>query len=208
MSPIAFEQDLPSYEYPHRCWSCMVPCLVREDMVVDEVDGQVRSYCSETCHWTDAVAFRPEYKGRATPSMGKLSGKREWETLYHGMDVAEVMQDLGYVRDDGHTLIPQPHLDLDPKKMWTLDEVKGITLNSPNVTAQRDVARGPREARRGLQEGRPRRPALQGERRVLTLSCLAPGARATRESSAGHPSGASPGRGGARPADEGRHDHG
>ena len=44
------------------------------------------------------------------------------------------MQDsLGYVRDDGHTLIPQPHLNLDPKKMWTLDEVKGITLNSPNV---------------------------------------------------------------------------
>ena len=40
---------------------------------------------------------------------------------------------LGYVRDDGHTLIPQPHLNLDPKEMWTLDEVKGITLNSPNV---------------------------------------------------------------------------
>ena len=53
------------YEYPHRCWTCMVPCLVREDMVVDEVDGQVRTYCSETCHWTDAVAFRPEYEGRA-----------------------------------------------------------------------------------------------------------------------------------------------
>ena len=59
----------------------MVPCLIREDMVVDEVDGQVRTYCSETCHWTDAVAFRPEYEGRATPSMGQLSGKREWETL-------------------------------------------------------------------------------------------------------------------------------
>src|SRR3712207_7497415 len=52
-----------------RCWSCMVPCLIREDTVVDEVDGQVRTYCSETCHWTDAVAFRPEYEGRPTPSM-------------------------------------------------------------------------------------------------------------------------------------------
>ena len=93
--PIAFEPGLSDYEYPHRCWSCMVPCLIREDMVVDEVDGQVRTYCSETCHWTDAVAFRPEYNGRPTPSMGKLSGKREWETLYHGMDVAEIMQDLG-----------------------------------------------------------------------------------------------------------------
>jgi propane monooxygenase large subunit len=66
--------------------------------------------------------------------MGKLSGAREWETLHHGKDLAEIMQDsLGYVRDDGHTLVPQPHLDLDPKKMWTLDEVRGITLNSPNV---------------------------------------------------------------------------
>ena len=82
----------------------MVPCLIREDMVEDEVDGQRRTYCSKTCHWTDKVAFRPEYKGRPTPAMGKLTGKREWETLYHGMDVAEIMQELGYVRDDGHTL--------------------------------------------------------------------------------------------------------
>ena len=71
----------------------MVPCLIREDTVVDEVDGQVRTYCSETCHWTDKVAFRPEYKGRPTPSMGRLTGKREWETLYHGRDLAEIMQD-------------------------------------------------------------------------------------------------------------------
>jgi propane monooxygenase large subunit len=65
--------------------------------------------------------------------MGRLAGQREWETLHHGKDLAEIMQDLGYVRDDGHTLIPQPHLNLDPKEMWTLDECKGITLNSPNI---------------------------------------------------------------------------
>ena len=130
--PIAFEPDA-DYEYPHRCWTCMVPCLIREDTVVDEVDGQVRTYCSETCHWTDKVAFRPEYEGRPTPAMGQLAGKREWETLHHGRDVGEMMEDSGFVRDDGKTLVPQPHLDLDPKKMWTLDEVKGITLQSPNV---------------------------------------------------------------------------
>ena len=66
--------------------------------------------------------------------MGKLSGQREWETLHHGKDLSDIMQTLGYVRDDGKTLIPQPHLDLDPKKMWTLDQTKGITLLSPNVT--------------------------------------------------------------------------
>jgi propane monooxygenase large subunit len=131
-APICFDPDT-DYVYPHRCWTCMVPAMIREDMVVDEVDGQVRTYCSETCHWTDAVAFRGEYKGRQTPSMGRLTGMREWETAYHGVDLAECLQQQGYIRDDGKTLIPQPHLDLDPKKMWTLDEMQGITIQSPNV---------------------------------------------------------------------------
>jgi propane monooxygenase large subunit len=157
--PIMFEGEAAGYEYPHRCWSCMVPCLIREDTVVDEVDGQVRTYCSETCHWTDAIAFRPEYKGRATPAMGRLTGKREWETLYHGWDYADVIHDLGYVRDDGETLVPQPHLDLDPKRMWTVDDVKGYTLQSPNVLLnemspderERHIAR----YKRGGPAGRP-----------------------------------------------------
>jgi propane monooxygenase large subunit len=101
--------------------------------VVDEVDGQVRTYCSETCHWTDAVAFRPEFKGRKTPAMGRLTGKREWETLYHGMDLADIIEDLGYVRDDGKTLVPQPHLNLDRKAMFTLDDMRGNLFQSPNV---------------------------------------------------------------------------
>ena len=98
--------------------------------------------------------------------MGKLSGKREWETLYHGMDVAEVMQDLGYVRDDGTRSIPQPHLDLDPKKMWTLDEVRGITLNSPNVLLNEMSPEEREKHVAQLQGRRPRRPPRQGGRRA------------------------------------------
>ncbi|MDX6206268.1 MAG: propane 2-monooxygenase large subunit, partial [Frankiales bacterium] len=31
--------------------------------------------------------------------------------------------------------VGQPHLDLsDPKKLWTLDDVRGIEFGSPNVT--------------------------------------------------------------------------
>ncbi|WLP89827.1 aromatic/alkene/methane monooxygenase hydroxylase/oxygenase subunit alpha [Gordonia sp. NB41Y] len=129
--PIAFEEV--DYEYPHRCWTCMVPCLIREDTVMDKVDGQWRTYCSETCAWTDKLAFRGEYEGRETPNMGRLTGFREWETLHHGKDLADVITDLGYVRDDGQTLIGQPHLNLDPDKMWKLDDIRGITFNSPNV---------------------------------------------------------------------------
>ena len=111
----------------------MVPCLIREDMVTDKVDGQWRTYCSETCAWTDKTAFRPEYEGRETPNMGRLTGFREWETLHHGKDLADIIKDLGYVRDDGETLIPQPHLDLTPDKMWKLSDVRGIQFNSPNI---------------------------------------------------------------------------
>jgi len=156
--PIAFEDV--NYQYPHRCWTCMVPCLIREDMVMDEVDGQVRTYCSETCHWTDKVAFRPEYNGRATPSMGRLTGKREWETLYHNWDMADILKDMGYVRDDGKTLVCQPHLDLDdPKKLWTLDDVKGYPFPSPNVTlnemAPEEREKFAAEYRKGGPAGRP-----------------------------------------------------
>ena len=130
--PIAFEDV--DYQYPHRCWTCMVPALIREDIVCEKVDGQWRTYCSETCAWTDIKAFRPEYEGRATPSMGRLTGTREWETLHHGKDLADIITDLGYVRDDGKTLIPQPHLELDdPKKLWTLDDMRGIPFGSPNI---------------------------------------------------------------------------
>ena len=122
------------YVYPHRCWTCMVPCLVREDMVMDEVDGQVRTYCHEECRWTDVTAFRPTYQGRETPNMGQLIGKREWETLYHGWNWADVVSDMGYVRDDGKTMVAQPHLNLDPKKMWTLDHLRRMgPVLSPNV---------------------------------------------------------------------------
>ena len=120
-NPIVFEDV--DYQYPHRCWT-MVPCLVREDMVMAEVDGQMRTYCHEACRWTDVEAFRPTFQGRETPNMGQLIGKREWETLYHGWNWADVVSDMGCVRDDGKTMTAQPHLNLDPKKMWTLDHLR------------------------------------------------------------------------------------
>jgi propane monooxygenase large subunit len=122
------------YQYPHRCWVCMVPCLVREDMVMAEVNGQWRTYCHEACRWTDVEAFRPTFQGRETPNMGQLIGSREWETLYHGWNWADVVSDMGFVRDDGKTLVAQPHLNLDPSKMWTLDHLRRMDpLLSPNV---------------------------------------------------------------------------
>ena len=155
------------YVYPHRCWVCMVPCLVREDMVMDQVDGQWRTYCHEVCHWTDKTAFRPTYQGRQTPNMGRLVGQREWETLYHGWNWADVVSDMGFVRDDGKTMTAQPHLDLDPKKMWTLDHLRRMgPLLSPNVVLNEMSDARAAGVRRRLRPPGPGRPA--GSRRRLS----------------------------------------
>jgi len=129
--PIVFEDT--GYKYPIRCWSCLVPALIREDFVYDEVDGEVYAYCSELCRWTHKVAFQGEYEGRPTPAMGRFSGKREWETCYHGWDLADILKDLKFLRSDGKTLIPQPHLSWDEKDMWTLDHIKGLEFRSPLI---------------------------------------------------------------------------
>jgi propane monooxygenase large subunit len=128
--PILFAEET-GYVYPHRCWSCMVPCLIRGEFCVDEVDGKLYTYCSEECRWTHKNAFAKEYQGRPTPAMGRFSGKREWETCYHNWNLADCIKDLGFVRSDGKTLIPQPHLRFDDKEMWTLDDMRPYTLKSP-----------------------------------------------------------------------------
>ena len=77
---ILFNSDV-GYVYPHRCWSCLVPCLIREDFVVDEIDGKLYTFAHELDRWTHKVeAFAAEYQGRPTPAMGRFSGQREWES--------------------------------------------------------------------------------------------------------------------------------
>ena len=64
---------------------------------------------------TSRRSGRPTRAGQ-TPNMGQLIGNREWETLYHGWNWADVVSDMGYVRDDGKTMVAQPHLDLRPEE--------------------------------------------------------------------------------------------
>ena len=131
-APIAFDADT-DYVYPHRCWTCMVPCL----------SARTRSWTRSTgrCAPTARRPATGPTRSRSGPST-RAARPRRWagspecasgRRLYHGVDLAEIIKEQGYVRDDGNTLIPQPHLNLDPKKMWTLDEMKGHTLKSPNI---------------------------------------------------------------------------
>jgi methane/phenol/toluene hydroxylase len=49
-------------------------------------------------------------------------GSKSFYDLYEGKELSQVVQALGYVRDDGSTLMAQP--ELEPAKMWTLDDVR------------------------------------------------------------------------------------
>jgi len=41
---------------------------------------------------------------------------------------------MGYVRDDGKTMVAQPHLNLDPKKMGPWNHLRRMAeVQSPNV---------------------------------------------------------------------------
>jgi len=140
--PITFADT--GYVYPHRCWSNLVPCVIRDQLKVDEVDGQLYTYGSEVDRWTHKEAFSGEYKGRPTPAMGRFSGRRQWEELYDGWDVADAIKDMGFVRADGKTLIAQPHLSLEEKDMWTLDHVRGNTIKAP-ITTLRSLSPEDRE---------------------------------------------------------------
>ena len=66
--------------------------------------------------------------------------------------------ELGYIRDDGHTPIPQPHLSRSPNDIWTLDEVRGIEPRSPNVLLNQ---MSPEEREAHIAEYRRGGPAAQ-----------------------------------------------
>jgi hypothetical protein len=64
---------------------------------------------------------------------GRYVGDRNFFDRYHGWELSEVVRDLGFIRPDGHTLVPQPHLDDD--HMWTLQDIRKMDYEvlSPNI---------------------------------------------------------------------------
>lgn len=50
------------------------------------------------------------------------SGFKSFYDLYDGWDLADAILDLGYLREDGKTLMAQPLLE--PKRMWTVDDIR------------------------------------------------------------------------------------
>jgi propane monooxygenase large subunit len=98
------------------------------------VGERTRFYCSAECRWLD----------ESNP--GRYSGDRNYLDRYHGWEASEVIQDLGFVRADGETLIGQPHLggadpDSGGPRRWKLSDIRahGLKLQSPNIRVAREL---------------------------------------------------------------------
>ena len=123
-------------EAPPTCWTCQIPAVIEEDTVwrvvdplgnscaADHPEANTRFYCSHECRWLD----------ESNP--GRYLGDRNWFDRYHGWELSEVVQDLGFVRPDGKTCIGQPHCS-DKIPLWTLDDLRRceVEVTSPNKAA-------------------------------------------------------------------------
>jgi len=103
-------------EIPPLCRVCFLPsALPRVDLaeIHLEWDGERNhSFCSTICR--DMYHRNPElYRDHVN------FGER-----FHGWALADVIVEMGLLRQDGRTLIGQPSLDTE--KMWTIDDIRSI----------------------------------------------------------------------------------
>jgi YHS domain-containing protein len=99
---------------PAFCQVCQLPWIFpRPDASTGctiQRDGRTIAFCSPACKSifeNDPIHY---------------SGFKSFYDLYDGWDLADVILDLGFVREDGKTLMAQPLLEL--RRMWTLDDIR------------------------------------------------------------------------------------
>ncbi len=120
---------------PAFCQVCQLPLIFpRPDASAGrfaERGGRTVAFCSPACEWIHDR--EPEH----------YSGFRNFYDLYDGWDLADVIVDMGYVREDGRTLMAQPLID--PPRLWTIDDIRRCRYEvvSPMRTAVGD-REGPR----------------------------------------------------------------
>jgi len=107
-------------EMPPLCRVCQMPTIFpRPDIStarIREHEGKRHAFCSGPCEF-----IFNEDPGRYT------AYKTFWE-LFDGWGLDEYISKNGLLRADGKTLIGQPHIDDDPAKMWTIDDIKALNV--------------------------------------------------------------------------------
>jgi methane monooxygenase component A alpha chain/propane monooxygenase large subunit len=82
------------------------------DLHIEQYGGRNHAFCSTVCR--DIFHRAPE----------QYMGHVNFGERFHGWDLADVIVEMGLLREDGKTLIGQPHLNLE--KMWTIDDIRDI----------------------------------------------------------------------------------
>ncbi len=107
-------QEFPAL--PPLCQVCQLPCVMPR---LDIADTQILSYqgapiavCSEGCAWVF----------QKWPTV--YAGRKQFWSLFHGWDLADVIIELGLLREDGKTLVGQPSIELE--RMWTIDDIRKL----------------------------------------------------------------------------------
>jgi methane monooxygenase component A alpha chain len=104
-------------EIPPICRVCLLPTVFpRFDLghvSMEEHNGKVHAFCSPMCR--NLFYQAPE----------RYSAHVNFGERYHGWDLADVLVDMQLLREDGKTLIGQPHVR-DDLPMWTIDDIRRI----------------------------------------------------------------------------------
>ncbi len=115
-------------ERPYFCRTCALPCVFPR---IDEPTTRVRSYggrnhafCSDPCE--EIFCQQPE----------RYESTMLWDELWDGVSCEEFVTTRDLLREDGKTLIAQPHTKADGH-LWTVEDLArtgfGITNPLPDV---------------------------------------------------------------------------
>jgi methane monooxygenase component A alpha chain/propane monooxygenase large subunit len=103
-------------EIPPLCRVCLLPCVLPRidisEVHIEQYEGRNHAFCSAICQ--RMFHKHPEH----------YLNHLNFGEKFDGWDLADVIVELGLLREDGKTLIGQPHLSLE--KMWTIDDIRAI----------------------------------------------------------------------------------
>jgi hypothetical protein len=103
-------------EIPPLCRVCLLPCVLPRvdisEIYIEHSHGRNHAFCSTLCR---DIFHRAPNRYLDYTNFGEK---------FNGWALADVIVELGLLREDGKTLIGQPHLNLE--KMWTIDDIRAI----------------------------------------------------------------------------------
>lgn len=103
---------------PPLCRVCHMPGVFpRPDISTARVrliDGRKHAFCSAACEY---IFHEEPHRYLGSPTLFEE---------FDGMDLADFIEQNGFLRADGKTLIAQPHLD--DHRRWTIDDIRALKI--------------------------------------------------------------------------------